>query len=146
MVAERGDFYKQIRAKVNHWLGSDEGKSSKWASYALLAPDFVHLIVRLLADSDVPMKEKAKLGAVLAYFVSPVDVVPDVIAGQVGVLDDVALAAYALQGVLTNTDPEVLRRHWAGDQDLLTVIQEVLGHADKMLGFTVWNKLRKLVA
>lgn len=139
------DFYKNFRTKVEHWAQSDEGKQSQWTEYVLLAPDLVHLVIRLMADGDVPIKEKAKLGAAIAYFVSPIDIVPDFIKGPTNYLDDVALAAYVLQGVLNHTDKEVVQRHWAGSRDILETVQYVADKAEAMVGLSMWSRLRKLV-
>jgi uncharacterized membrane protein YkvA (DUF1232 family) len=143
---DRGDFYKNLRDRVSGWLESDEGKKSAWAEYVFFVPDLMHLLVKLMADPDVPAKEKAKIGAVIAYFVSPVDLVPDSLVGPTNFLDDLALSAFVVKGLINNVEPEVVQRHWAGDRDLLEFVQQVLNDADAMLGFSAWNRLRQLVA
>lgn len=61
-----------------------------------------------------------------------------------GYLDDVALAAYVLHGILNQTRPEVLERHWVGERDVLEVVQKVLAAADRMVGSGLWKKLKGL--
>lgn len=141
----KSDLYKSLREKVENWARTDDGKESTWTDYVLLAPDLLHLLLRLMTDHNVPVKEKAKVGAAIAYFVSPVDIVPDVIVGPSNFLDDVALAAYVLKGVLNHTNKEVVEKHWAGDRDLLETIQSIVDKAEAMVGLSVWNRLRKLV-
>jgi uncharacterized membrane protein YkvA (DUF1232 family) len=51
-----------------------------------------------LVDSETDTKHKAILGAALAYFVLPADIIPDVIVG-VGFTDDVAALALAARNV-----------------------------------------------
>jgi uncharacterized membrane protein YkvA (DUF1232 family) len=82
------------------------------------------------------------LAGVLAYFLLPVDLMPESLIGPVGYLDDVALTAFALNQLLSQTDPEVLRGHWAGDGDILEVIQEIVKRADEMIGSGLVNKIR----
>jgi len=96
-------------------------------------------------DPDVPKADKAKLVGVIAYFISPIDLMPEALLGPIGYVDDIALAAYVLNGMLNHTDPEVLRRHWAGDTDVLEVIKRILATADKMMSSKILGKLKRLV-
>ena len=116
-----------------------------WAGYLLVAPDLFHLLCKLTLDKEVPAKEKAKLAIVIAYFVSPLDLIPEAVVGPVGYIDDIVLSAYVLNSIISKTNPEVVIKHWAGDQDVLEVIQEILKVADEMVGSGLWRKLKGLV-
>ncbi len=144
MSDRNSDFYQQLRGRIREWLKSDEGRSDKWAEYLLLAPDLFHLMWKLSADPDVPAKDKVKLAGALAYFISPIDLIPEAMLGPIGYVDDIALAALVLNGILNHTSPEVLARHWAGDEDVLVAIRRILAVADEMVGAGVWRKLKKL--
>ena len=72
---QRLDFYQLLRRKIKDWE-TKGGENYKWAEYILLAPDLFHLLCKLAVDKDVPKKEKAKLAGVIAYFISPIDVIP----------------------------------------------------------------------
>jgi len=145
MANQEGDFYQKLRASIRDWLKSEAGSTHKWADYMLFAPDLFHLLCKLTIDEKVPVKEKAKLAAAIAYFVSPIDLVPEAIVGPAGYIDDIVLSAYVLNSIINKTDPEVVKRHWAGDKDVLEVIQEILRVADEMVGSGLWKKLKKLV-
>jgi len=145
MANQEGDFYQKLRASIRDWLKSEAGSTHKWADYMLFAPDLFHLLCKLTIDEKVPVKEKAKLAAAIAYFVSPIDLVPEAIVGPAGYIDDSVLSAYVLNSIINKTDPEVVKRHWAGDKDVLEVIQEILRVADEMVGSGLWKKLKKLV-
>jgi len=140
MEDQSGDFYQTLRKRISDWL-EREGGTHKWAEYILLAPDLFHLLCKLTLDPEVPVKEKAKLAATIAYFVSPLDLLPEVIMGPAGYVDDVALSAYVLNSLLNTTDAKVVKKHWAGDRDVLEVIQQVLKVADDMVGSGVWRRL-----
>jgi len=142
---DRPDFYRRLRRKVQRWTQSKEGKANPWADYVLLAPDLFHLLCKLALDPEVPKAEKAKLAAAIAYFVSPLDLIPEALLGPIGYADDVALAAYVLNGIVNKTSPEVVARHWAGDGDVLEVVRRTLVAADRMLGSGLWKRLKKLV-
>lgn len=145
MTNSQSNFYTDLRGRVERWLASDEGAKSEWTDYVLALPDLVHLLVKLATDSEVPIAEKAKLGAVLAYFLSPIDVIPDALGGRLGLLEDAAIAAFAVKGILNNTKPDVVRRHWAGRQDILELIQGVADRGDAMIGTAAWSRVRGLV-
>ncbi len=138
------DFYQRLRGQIRDWLDSETGKTNQWSEYLLLAPDLFHLLWKLSTDPDVPATDKAKLVGALAYFISPIDLIPEAIVGPIGYVDDIALAAYVLNGIINHTDPEVLRRHWAGESDILDVIRQILAAADRMVGSGVWKKLKRL--
>ena len=109
----------------------------------LLAPDLVHLLVCLTLDDRVDTASKARLGAALAYFISPIDLMPEALLGPVGYMDDVAVACLALNAVLNKPgNREAAREHWQGDQDLLVVIQKVLAIASEMLGTRIWKSVQ----
>jgi len=102
-------------------------------------------LTKLAIDKDVPNNEKAKIAGALAYFISPIDLVPEAMFGPVGYLDDVALAAYVINSILKNNDSEIVTRHWAGEQDVLELVQQVVDVGAEMLGNKLWDKLRKIV-
>ncbi|TYO95344.1 YkvA family protein [Desulfallas thermosapovorans] len=141
-MSKEMDFYQNLRVKIKKWLDSKSGADNKWAEYILLAPDIFHLLYKLTLDKDVYVADKAKLAAAIAYFISPVDLIPEALLGPAGYVDDLALAAYVLNRIINNTDPEVVRRNWAGDGDVLEVIQSILRVADKMVGSGLWKKLK----
>jgi uncharacterized membrane protein YkvA (DUF1232 family) len=139
------DFYQSLRTKISDFLKEEDGTASaKYADYLLMAPDMFHLLIRLSIDPDVPQTEKANLALAIAYFISPVDLLPEILVGPIGYLDDVAVATAALNGMINRTGDEIVKKHWAGDKDLLKVIKEVLGVADSMVGSGRWKKIKDM--
>jgi len=139
------DFYDRLRAKIHSWATSDKGTQSKWVEYVLLMPDMFHLLCSLTLDPEIPAKHKARLGIVIAYIISPIDLLPEGIIGPVGYVEDLALAAYALNQLVNQVDEEIVLRHWKGSEDLLRRVKQILETADEMVGSGLWNKLRALV-
>jgi uncharacterized membrane protein YkvA (DUF1232 family) len=143
------DFYQNLRFRMREWLSTKNGSTSTWAEYLMFAPDIFHLLCKLAMDSEVPVKERAKLAAAVAYFVSPFDLMPEALVGFIGFADDIALGAYVVNSLLNTCNPEILERHWAGDRDILELIQRILRLGDKMgrtgvLGKGVWRKIRRM--
>jgi uncharacterized membrane protein YkvA (DUF1232 family) len=63
---------------------------------AAVVPDYVALVRRLLADPRVPWRHRLVLWALLAYLLSPIDLVPDFIP-VVGQLDDLIVVVLVLR-------------------------------------------------
>ena len=139
MDEKHQDFYLKMREKINSYL---QKHHSKYADYLLLAPDLFHLLVRLSMDKRVPGEKKAKFIAVIAYFISPIDLMPEFILGPIGYLDDIALTAYVLNEYINENDSSVVRELWAGDQDILTTIKNILYAADRMIGTGLWRRIK----
>lgn len=94
-------------------------------------------------DPRVDAGAKVKLAAALAYFIAPIDLIPEAFLGPLGFSDDVAVACLALDAVLNSPHHQaVAREHWQGDQELLGVIQRVIGSASNMLGKRVWAQVQ----
>lgn len=138
------DFYQTLRKKIKDWE-TKEGANHKWAEYILLAPDLFHLLCKLAIDKEVPAKEKAMLAGALAYFISPIDLIPEGIIGPVGYVDDIALAAFVLNSIISSSDKEIVLKHWAGEEDLLELIERILTVADEMVGSGIWRKAKGLI-
>ena len=145
MVDQKKDFYQDLRVKIREWLKTKEGMDSKWGEYLMFAPDLFHLLCKLSIDKDVPVKEKAKLAGAIAYFVSPIDLLPEALIGPLGFADDISLAAYVLNSIMNKTDPEIVKKHWAGEEDILVVVKKILKVADEMVGQGLWKKLKRLI-
>jgi len=143
--AARLDFYQRMRRKMRAWKGTRQGRSSRWAEYVLVAPDVFHLICRLALDPAVSLQHRIRMAAVAAYYVAPLDLLSEVLLGPMGFLDDLALAAFVLNGLLRDTRPEVIRRHWAGEGDILDWLERIVKSADDMLGGRIAGILRKQV-
>ena len=137
----REDFYQALRARIAVWL-EGKGKGFRHAQLLLLAPDLFHLLTRLMLDRRIPVGEKAGIGVALAYFMSPIDLLPEAFLGPAGYVDDVALAAYALHRLINAGHGEVAKELWAGDGDLLESIQQILQVADQAVGSGVWERLK----
>lgn len=141
---DKNDFYQRLRERVNTWAAR-EGKNSTVLTYVLMAPDFFHLLCKLLLDPRVPGREKVKIGAAVAYFISPLDVIPEGLVGPAGYVDDVAVAAYVLNSIVNSVDPAVLNEHWAGDGDVLETVREILKVADGLVGSGMWKRIKGLL-
>jgi uncharacterized membrane protein YkvA (DUF1232 family) len=102
------------------------GRHSEARAWAGLIPDCVVLFKRLMVDPRVPRSRKLLVVAMLAYLVSPIDLVPDFIpvAGQ---LDDAVVVAAVLRSILRAAGDAPIREHWPGPATSLRLILRVAG-------------------
>ena len=143
------DFYKKLRFSAREWLRTANGSTNKWAEYLMFAPDLFHLLCKLAIDSEVPVKERVKLAGAVAYFISPFDLMPEALVGFIGFADDIALAAYVLNSLVNKCDADLLKKHWAGEQDVLELIRRILRVGDNagragLFGKGIGKKIRKM--
>lgn len=111
----------------------------------LLLPDLTVLLARLLRDERVPLLEKGLAVAGLAYVVSPIDVLPAIVMGPFGLLDDLFIVAACLSRLLNHVHPDVVRNHWSGQGDALEVIQSTTQWFEEELRLRVGD-LRRFLA
>ena len=143
MNEKEKDFYQKLRNDIKNWLDKNLGADKRMIEFLLLAPDIFHLMVKLTIDPDVPAAKKVKLAAAIAYFISPIDLIPEILVGPIGYIDDVSIAAYVLNDLMNNIDPQIIKRNWAGERDILDAVKTILVNANNMLGSGLWGKLKK---
>lgn len=93
-----------------------------------LLPDVLRLLRRLAADRDLPAGVRIRLVLLLAYLVSPIDLVPDMIP-VLGYADDaiIVAVAVALRSVARRAGPGALHRHWPGSPEGLALLCRLAG-------------------
>lgn len=137
------DFYESLRDKVTTWAEEKGGeKGRQIAEIVLLAPDLFMLLVRLLQDSRTPTSQKVLVGAGIAYFISPIDLMPEAILGPVGYLDDIILAVFIINRIL-NTDRHLVLENWSGRGDVITIVQDISAQAEDLVGRRVYQQLQR---
>lgn len=144
MADKEADFYHKLRKKIASWL-EREGENNQWSKYIMWAPDLFYLLWKLSSDPEVPKAERVKLVAAIAYFISPLDLFPEALLGPFGFADDIILAAFVLNGLINQSSPEVVQKHWPGDEDVLQVIKRIINVSDQLVGQKVMKKLRKII-
>ena len=137
-------FYDKLRKKILKAVEKRGGKMSGNAVRVLLmVPDIFLLLVRLVMDRDVPAGTRALIGSVLAYFVLPVDLLPEAILGGAGFLDDIVLATAVIAQAFGGELEPYARKHWSGPEDLRTVLRDVSESAQGLLGGRVYKQLQR---
>jgi uncharacterized membrane protein YkvA (DUF1232 family) len=115
-------LYDRLRARV---VAPDPGTGSGLRDLLLLLPDLTVLLMRLVRDDRVPPGAKFVGALGVAYVLSPIDLIPTLVFGPLGLVDDLFFVGSALSGLLNRVHPDVVRGHWSGQGDALEVIQRV---------------------
>lgn len=87
----------------------------------LMIPNIVKLLGRIARDPRVSVKRKTFAVAAMIYVVSPIDLIPDFIAG-IGQLDDLIVVAIALNHLIDGAGRDVVEEHWDGSADSLDLV------------------------
>ena len=87
-----------------------------------LLPDLIRLLRRLAADPNVPRGVRVRLLLLLAYLLSPIDLIPDFVP-VLGYADDIIIVAIALRSVTRRAGQDAVERHWPGTPQGLQVIR-----------------------
>jgi uncharacterized membrane protein YkvA (DUF1232 family) len=138
-------FYENLRKKVTKFSEGKGGKSGGvLAEYLFLLPDFFILVCRLAVDDRVPHKKKVIAGAILAYLVLPIDIIPDFIP-VIGYIDDLVLAVLGLNMILNDIDKQILLDNWSGKGNILQLLQTIAAKADQFLDKNILDKIKKWI-
>ncbi len=93
---------------------------------ARLVPEVVRLLRRLAADRTIARPVRIRLWLLLAYLISPIDLIPDFIP-VLGYADVVIIVAIALRSVTRRAGPEAIEEHWPGTPEGLATLLTLAG-------------------
>jgi len=91
-----------------------------------ILPDVVRLARSLLAGGETPGSAKVALAGMLAYLLSPIDLIPDFVP-VLGQFDDIVVAALALRWIGRRVGNAALQAHWPGSDAGFDVLLRMLG-------------------
>jgi uncharacterized membrane protein YkvA (DUF1232 family) len=135
------DYYIRLREKIRRATGQ-QGKNATVSELIFLAPDLFHLMVKLLFSSEVAAVDKLKIAGALAYFMSPIDLLPEAFLGIAGYADDIVVAALLINAMLDKY-ADLAQDYWAGETEILQVVRNILDQAEKLVGRRIWSILNR---
>lgn len=139
-------FYDRLRNRITAYAERRAGRPGRQATETLLlAPDLFVLLARLSLDRQVPRETRRVLVGALAYFVMPVDLMPEGLIGPGGFLDDVVLVSLVLSQAFAGDLEPWTARYWNGSEKLRVVIGDVSETATQLLGRNLYGRLRRLL-
>jgi uncharacterized membrane protein YkvA (DUF1232 family) len=123
--------YDRLRSQV---IEAEPGGASGIRDLLLLLPDLAVLLFRLMRDDRVPIASKAMAIFGIGYLISPIDLMPALLLGPIGLIDDLIVIGAVLSRMLNRVHPDVVRSHWSGQGDALEAIQRVAAWSERNVG------------
>jgi uncharacterized membrane protein YkvA (DUF1232 family) len=98
------------------------------------APAFYRLLTYLLDDPRLPRSLRPLVLAAIAYFILPVDIIPEELEGPYGYVDDIWLCAFVADRVRQEIGAdEILVTHWDGEGSILPLFEEILTGENELI-------------
>ncbi len=91
-----------------------------------VVPDLLRLLRDLVGDRSTPLDVRAVIVVLVAWIVSPIDLIPEFIP-VLGPLDDLVVAIVALRYVRRRMGSQALRQRWPGSPDTFEVLARAIG-------------------
>ena len=134
-------FYDRMRSKL---VTPRVGRGSGLTDLLLLLPDLTVLLARLMRDDRVPVGSKLVAMLGVGYVLSPIELLPEMILGPIGLVDDLLVVGAALQRLLNDVHPDVVRSHWSGQGDALEAIHRVAAWSDNLVRVRLLRAVRRI--
>ena len=103
-------------------------KDVRLGALVRIVPDVVRFIRQLIGDRSVPVGVRVALVGLLAWFLNPIDLIPEFIP-VLGPLDDVVVAVIVLRYVRRRLGDDGLRQRWPGTPEGYALLSGVLGRS-----------------
>jgi uncharacterized membrane protein YkvA (DUF1232 family) len=130
-------LYDRFRARL---VTPRPGQASGLGDLLMLLPDLSVLLVRLLRDDRVDLSAKGIALLGVGYILSPIDLLPELVLGPFGLVDDLLVVAATLSRLVNRVHPDVVRSHWSGQGDALDALQRVMAWAEfRLTG--IWKQI-----
>ncbi len=135
------DYYSVGRDYVEEKLPV---KIKTYSDYLFIIPDMAALLYRLLKDKRVPLKTKLIISGSIAYIAFPTDIIPDNIP-FVGKVDEIAVAFFALERIISDVSINVILENWEGKNDIVLVIKNIIEYVVNFTGAKNVEKIYNFV-
>jgi uncharacterized membrane protein YkvA (DUF1232 family) len=120
----------KLKTKPAHGVKAEA--KGRMRNFMMFLPNMVTLLGRMLKDARVPTAEKALFLAAIVYVISPIDLIPDLFP-FIGQVDDIYVVALTLLRLINRSDATVVRQHWSGGGDIVSLADSIAGIAPMLL-------------
>jgi uncharacterized membrane protein YkvA (DUF1232 family) len=130
---ERKQMTKPQPAKIKKPTRREKVElKGRMSNFLMFLPNLVVLLGRLIKDGRVPLAEKALFAGAIVYVIVPLDFIPDIFP-FIGQVDDIYVVALTLLRLVNRTDERVVREHWSGGGDIVSLADSIAGIAPSLL-------------
>lgn len=121
-----GDLEAQLPALLrSSERAAAQQKEPLIRQWLLLLPRLVRFLWRVARDDKVSARWKSRCLIVIAYVVSPIDLIPDWIP-VVGLIDDLYVALVLFDRLLNHLPRPIFERYWDGGQDVIDSVRAAI--------------------
>lgn len=121
------------KAKTQKPTRKEKGEmKDRMRNMLMFLPNMVKLLGKLLADTRVPAVDKALFVGAIVYVIMPLDFIPDFLP-FIGQVDDTYLVALTLLRLINHTDETIIRQHWRGGGDIVSLAGSIAKIAPMLL-------------
>lgn len=111
------DFYDVLSENLESYHG-------EYSSFIDHGPLLFKLLTDLLQEKDLSQELRLDISAAIAYYVVPMDVIPEQIYGPYGYIDDIYITVFVIQKIAEEYGYDFLESIWEGEGNLEHVIIE----------------------
>ena len=97
-------------------------------------PNLFNLLCDLLNQEEISSNERLIINAAIAYYVVPMDIIPEEIYGPYGYIDDIFITVYVLKKIANSRGYDFLQNLWKLDEDIIYVIDACYNGSLELLG------------
>ena len=110
------DFYDTLKDNLN-------GYEEEYDSFIDYGPELYKLLCSCLDYEEVNSDLRLCISAAIAYYVVPMDVIPETIYGPYGYIDDIYISVFVLRKIAHELGYEFLQELWEDDEDIENIIE-----------------------
>ena len=119
------DFYDTLVENLDSYNG-------EYASFIDCGPNLFKLLCDLL-DQDINQDLRLKICGAIAYYVVPMDVIPEEIYGPYGYIDDIFISVYVLRRIADIHGYDFLQEVWRYSNNVKDVMDDCYDHSLELL-------------
>lgn len=120
------DFYNTLVENLDSYNG-------EYASFIDCGPNLFNLLCDLLEQPGIDRELRRDISSAIAYYVVPMDVVPEQIYGPYGYTDDIFISVYVLRKVAEEYGYEFLQNIWKRDNNVKEVMDDCYNKSTDLL-------------
>lgn len=124
------DEYSKMRYKIKNTIPE---KYKGIGEYAMIIPDIIALMYRLLKDKRIDLKTKILISSMIGYLVLPMDFVPDFMP-VIGGIDDVAIMFWIFNKIIGSVPKSIILEHWQGEDNIIEKGNDIKEFCFKTMG------------
>jgi uncharacterized membrane protein YkvA (DUF1232 family) len=135
------DWYRSFRKKSIAWLDSG---AYKLGEYVMFLPDLVYFLTSILLHPKVDTGKKVLTVAMVVYYISPIDFLPEAFLGLLGLFDDAVVIIFVLNKLFNKLPQTTTLSSWPGSRRVFYSLQQNLLKIDGYIGSGLISKITGL--